>query len=166
MGFEWVSRFEAKGRSKRREKTNLVDLAPSVLDSRHVEQDGAVLPKGALFDVVDEAYGRKVHVQLALRLDGGRIEDVGRFRGAEHGALLRQGLVLGNGPSELCRAEDVRDESVVVQTPDAVRAGRLEGVCEDEFPDHFEVSTPQSARCIGHKPAQQWRATNARLDDS
>jgi hypothetical protein len=47
----------------------LVDLSPPCFDTGDVEQDGAVLPKRTLLDVVDEANGAEVHVVLPLPLD-------------------------------------------------------------------------------------------------
>ena len=60
----------------------LVDLAPAVADARNVEQDGTVLPERTLLDIVDEADGGKVHVELALVLDHGGLGDIAGLRGA------------------------------------------------------------------------------------
>lgn len=60
----------------------LVDLAPSVTDAGDVEQDGTVLPEGALLHIVDEADGGEVHVCLALSFDDGGFGDVAGFGGA------------------------------------------------------------------------------------
>lgn len=92
----------------------LVDLAPAVLDPGHVVEDRAVLPEGALLDVVDEPDGREVHVGLPEPFHGLGLEDVARFRSPLDGALEGHGLVLGDGPGELCGAKDVRHECVVV----------------------------------------------------
>lgn len=80
----------------------LVDLAPAVLDSRHVKENGTVFPKGTLLHVVDEANGREVHVFGAVALNGGGLGDVAGLRGVRDGALEGCGFVgRGNGASVL-----------------------------------------------------------------
>lgn len=118
----------------------LVDLAPAVFDTRHVVEDRAVFPKWTLLNVVDESNGGKVHVGLSQPLHGLGLEDISRFRGALDGAFEGHGIVFGNRAGELCGAEDVRQEEVVVETPDTVRASWLEGVREDETADYIEIS--------------------------
>lgn len=98
----------------------LVDLAPAVFDARHVIEDRAVFPKGALLDVVDEPDGGEVHVSLSEPLHCFRLEDVARLWGPLDGAFERHGLVLGDRAGELRGAEDVRHEGVVVKTPDTM----------------------------------------------
>lgn len=71
----------------------LVDLAPAVLDARHVEQDGAVFPEGALLDVVDEADGGEVHVFGAVALHGRGLGDVPRLGRVGDGTLEGRGFV-------------------------------------------------------------------------
>lgn len=92
----------------------LVDLAPAVLDPRHVVEDRAVLPEGALLDVVDEPDGGEVHVGLPEPLHGLGLEDVARLGGPLHGAFEGHGLVLGDGAGVLGGTKDVRHEGVVV----------------------------------------------------
>ena len=46
---------------------------------------------------------------------------------------------MGDGRGVLCAAEDVGEEGMVVETPDAVRAGGLEGVGLDEAADEVEI---------------------------
>lgn len=60
----------------------LVDLAPAVADARNVEQDRTVLPERTLLDIVDEADGREVHVDLSLVLYHGGLCDIAGLRGA------------------------------------------------------------------------------------
>ncbi|KZL64340.1 hypothetical protein CI238_03832, partial [Colletotrichum incanum] len=118
----------------------LVNLPPAVLDARYVKEDGAVLPKRALFHVVDEADGGEVHVLGALGLDDGGLDDVARLGRAADGALGGHGVgVRGDGGRQLGGAEDVGEEGVVVEAPDAVGAGGLEGVGQDEAADDAEV---------------------------
>lgn len=71
----------------------LVDLAPAVLDSRHVEENGTVFPEGTLLDIVDEADGREIHVLGAVALDRGGLGDVAGLRGVRDGALEGCGFV-------------------------------------------------------------------------
>lgn len=92
----------------------LVDLAPAVLDPRHVVEDRAVLPEGALLDVVDEPDGGEVHVGLTEPLHGLGLEDVARFRRPLDGAFERHSLLLSDGAGVLCGTKDVRHEGVVV----------------------------------------------------
>lgn len=100
----------------------LVNLSPAVPDARDVEQDGRVLPERALLDVVDEADGGEVHVGLTVVVYDLRLGDVGWSRGAAHGAL-DGGRVQGvDGAGELCGAENVGDEGVVVETPNTMGA--------------------------------------------
>jgi hypothetical protein len=51
-----------------RRQTNLVDLAPSRLNTRYVVQHRAVLPEGTPFHVVYEPDGREIHVRRPLAL--------------------------------------------------------------------------------------------------
>lgn len=48
----------------------LVNLSPTCFDSRYIEQNGAVLPKWTLFDIVDETNSTEVHVALAFPFNG------------------------------------------------------------------------------------------------
>lgn len=61
-----------------------VDLAPAVADAGDVEENGAVFPEGAFFDVVDEADGGEVHVCLALVFDDEGLGYVAGFGGAAY----------------------------------------------------------------------------------
>lgn len=92
----------------------LVDLAPAVLDPRHVVEDGAVLPEGALLHVVDEPDGGEVHVGLPEPLHGFRLEDVAWLRRPLDGAFEGHCLLLGYRAGVLCGTKDVRHECVVV----------------------------------------------------
>lgn len=47
----------------------LVDLSPAIFDPRDVEQHWAVLPKGPLFDIIDECNCREIHVGGLLLLN-------------------------------------------------------------------------------------------------
>lgn len=59
----------------------LVDLSPSILDTRHVVQDGRVLPERSLLDVVNELYGGEVHVTTFVLVDSrSRSDRVGLWR--------------------------------------------------------------------------------------
>lgn len=117
----------------------LVDLAPAVLDARHVIEDGTVFPEGPFLDVVDEADGGEIHVRLPEPLYCFRFEDIARFRSPLDGALEGHGLILGNRAGELCRPKDIWHKRVVVESPDTVRTCWLEIVCEDETTDHAQV---------------------------
>ncbi len=91
-----------------------VDLAPAGADAGDVVEHGGVLPEGALFDVVDEADGAKVHVVVPLARDGGGFGDVGGVRGGGVGSFDGGGILGGDGGAVLGAAEDVGDEGVVV----------------------------------------------------
>lgn len=117
----------------------LVDFAPAIADARDVEQDGAVLPEGACLDIVDEADGREVHVSVAVVFHDGCLGDVAGLGCAPHGAFLGHRLVVVDGAGELCGAEDIRHKGVIVQAPDSVRAGWLQGVSQDELSHHPQV---------------------------
>lgn len=99
-----------------------------------------MLPEGTRLDVVDEADGREVHVGLAVVLYDDRFGDVAGLGGALDGALCGHRVVVVDRTGELCGAEYVGHESVVVQTPDSVRAGRLQGVSQDEFSHNPQIS--------------------------
>lgn len=129
----------------------LVDLAPAVANARNVKENRAVLPEGACFDVVDEANGGKIHVGLALVFDNCGLGYVAGLGGAFDRALERHGVGVVDGTGELCGAKDVGNKRVVVETPDAVRAGWLESICQDE-PSH----NPQiSAKLAKH--TSRWK---------
>ncbi len=118
----------------------LVDLAPAILDAGHIEEDGTVFPKGSLFHVVYEPHCREIHVRGAVLGHEVGLDDVGGLGGSRDGALEGRGLVGGDSTVVLGAAEDVGDEGVVVKAPDAVRAGGLESIGEDEAADNSEVS--------------------------
>ena len=58
----------------------LIDLSPPCLDAGNVEQNGAVLPKWALFNVVDESNGTEVHVTFPLPLNDAGLNHVAWIR--------------------------------------------------------------------------------------
>lgn len=122
----------------------LVNLAPTIFDPGNVKQHRAVLPERTLFYIVDEANGRKVHVCLAVILDNQWFGNVTGLGCASHGTLEGHGVVLVNGPSELRRTKYVRHKGVIIQTPDAMGACRLERICIDELPDKRKISVPVS----------------------
>lgn len=126
----------------------LVDLAPAVFDAGDVKQDGRMLPKGAPFHIIDEANGGKIHVGLTLILDSGRFCHIGRFGRASDRPVKRHGFRLGgDGPSELGRAQDVRNKGVVVEAPYAVGASGFQCICEDEIADDFQVTATCQYYC-------------------
>jgi hypothetical protein len=78
---------------------------------------------------------------MAVALDCLRFCYICGARGATYGTLCGCDTVRGGyRSSELGGAEDVREEGVVIETPDAVGAGRFEGVCEDELSHNVEVT--------------------------
>lgn len=108
----------------------LVDLAPAVLDSRDIVQNRAVLPEGALLDIVDKPDGREVHVCRSVLLDRLWVYNVGWFRCSWNGALKRRRVGFGlQRPRELRGAEDVWERRVVVEAPYTVGAGGLKVIC-------------------------------------
>lgn len=82
---------------------------------------------GGDLDAVDEADLAEVEVVVAKLLEG---------QGLVDGARGDEAVV-----EQLGGAEQKGQELVVVEAPDAVGAGRLEGVGADEFADDKEVST-------------------------
>jgi hypothetical protein len=48
----------------------LVDLSPSILNARDVEQYGRVFPEWTLLDIKDELNGAEVHVALVVLSQG------------------------------------------------------------------------------------------------
>lgn len=90
-----------------------------------------MLPEGAALDVVDELDGGEVHVHVLVVRHGGFVRDFGGGGGGSDGAFCWCGLgCVGwvDGGSVLGGAEDVGDEAVVVEAPDAMGAGGFEGV--------------------------------------
>lgn len=99
-----------------------------------------MFPKRALLHIVDKPNRREIHVRRAVvvdLLDGGHVAG---FRGAADGTLERRRVGVVDGAGELGGSEDVGQEEVVVQAPDAVGAGGFKVVCENEFADDGEVS--------------------------
>lgn len=103
-----------------------------------------MLPERALLHVADEPNGLKVKIPLPLLRHDVRLDHVARLGRAPDGALERHRLGVGDGPRQLRGAEDVGEEGVVVEAPDAVGACGLEGVCEYETADDLEVAD----RCV------------------
>lgn len=114
-----------------------------------------MLPKGALFDIVDKPNGGEVHVCLPLVLDHSGLCNVARLRCAADGSLERHGFVVADGSRELRRAEYVWRERVVVKTPDAMSAGGFEVIRHDKLSYEDKVS-------VGY---QHWRPDKGRWAD-
>lgn len=98
-----------------------------------------MLPERPGFDVVDEADGRKIHVPLSFLVHDLGLDYLGGLRRSQDRPLKGRRVVLRDGASELGRAVDIRLERMIVQTPDAVRAGGLEGVRRDEATNDAEI---------------------------
>jgi hypothetical protein len=106
----------------------LVNLAPTISNTRDIKENGTVLPKWALLNVVDEANGRKVHIDLSLVLHDSGFGNVTRLRRTFGRPLQRHWFVIVYGSCELRRAEYVGHEGVVVEAPDAVGTSGFESV--------------------------------------
>lgn len=119
-----------------------------------------MLPERALLDIVDEPNRREVQIPLPLLLHHLPFDHVPGLRRASDRPLERHGLVIGDGPRQLRGAEDVGKEGVVVEAPDAVGAGGLEGVGQDEPADGVEVSGMRSVSLL-----RQVQGCNIRLQD-
>lgn len=91
-----------------------VDFAPTRADAGNVVEHRGMLPKRALFDIVDEADGAEVHVLVPAPFDSGDFGDVRGIRGVGKRSFDRGFVGGGDGGPVLGAAEDVGDEGVVV----------------------------------------------------
>lgn len=99
-----------------------------------------MLPKGTPFHVIDERNSRKVHVDMPHPLDNASVRYIARFRCASHGTISGHRFKLAaNRASELCRAEYVRDEGMVIETPYAMGACWFQSICRYQLPYGFEI---------------------------
>ena len=81
-----------------------------------------MLPERAPFDVVDEPHGREIHVGLAFSLDDIGFGDATGIWSLWQRAFFWQRLLWPShcGLCQLSCTQYIRDERVVVQTPDPV----------------------------------------------
>lgn len=90
-----------------------------------------MFPKRSFLDVVDEAYGGKVHIILTVQFDGGGLGYVGWLGRSGDRALEGHSLVVSDRTGQLSRAKDVGHEEVIIQTPNTVTTSWFKGVSED-----------------------------------
>ena len=99
-----------------------------------------MLPKRTPLDIVDELDSGEVHIAVLIVRHGNFVRDFGGGGGGPDRAFGGCGLGWGDGRAELRAAEDVGDEAVVVEAPDAVGAGGFQGVGLYEAADEGEVA--------------------------
>jgi hypothetical protein len=99
-----------------------------------------MFPERTSFNIIDESYRREIHVVLSFFVNdcfSGNICRVGR---TWKRSFDRHTLFITDSWAVLCRAEDVWHEGVIVQAPHSMRPSRLEGVCEDQPTNDFQVT--------------------------
>ena len=110
----------------------LVDLAPAPPNPGDIKQHRRMLPERAPLDIVNKPHRAEIQVPLPFPLDDHGFRHVGWVGGVVAGAFggdfNSAAVAGGNGRGVLGAAEEVGEEGMVVEAPNAVRAGGLEGV--------------------------------------
>ena len=122
-----------------------MNFSPALWDTGNVIQGRAVFPERTGFHGIDESNRRKVQVLTTKKLHCWQLNDVTRKRSVSQGALRRHSCAGCHGRYQLSRAQNVRNEEVIVEAPDAVRTCGLQLVGQDDVAYELEVTAAQSA---------------------
>ena len=99
-----------------------------------------MLPERPLFDIVDKSDGAEIHVLAAFSLHHQWLRHICRIRRIWRRSLTWQIIARLDGWCVLCAAEYIWQKRVVIQTPDSMRAGRLQSVDFDEPSYELKIS--------------------------